>query len=120
MFAARFNHISLHVSNVEKSTHFYCQLLGMEQLPRPKFAYNGAWISMGDGLSIHLIEGKDYETNSSNRGNHFAFSTENVNALEIDFRSKGIEIVSNKIRVDGIRQMFIKDPDGYYVEFNES
>jgi catechol 2,3-dioxygenase-like lactoylglutathione lyase family enzyme len=119
MFPHRFNHLSLHVSDLEKSRHFYGTLLGMEELPRPNFSYKGAWYSMGDGLLLHLIEGKDYETRSGNRGNHFAFTTKDVDALEQELRSKGIEVVSNKIRVDGVRQMFVKDPDGYYVEFSE-
>ncbi len=119
MFPVRFNHISLHVSDVEKSKHFYVTLLGMRDLPRPDFGFDGAWLDMGDGLMLHLIVGKNYETRSSNRGNHFAFAAKDVNALGKDFLAKGIEIVSNKIRIDGIRQMFVKDPDGYFVEFNE-
>ena len=118
-FPGIFNHISLHVSDLNKSRHFYTQLLGMEEVARPAFSFNGAWLSMGNGHLLHLIEGKDYETKSSNRGNHFAFSNHDVNALEDAFIEKGIEIVSNKIRVDGVRQMFIKDPDGYYIEFSE-
>lgn len=119
MFPARFNHISLHVSDLEKSKHFYCHLLGMEERPRPNFSFPGAWLSMGNGLMLHLIAGKEYETRSSNRGNHFAFAVKDANKLELEFREKGIEVVSNKIRVDGVRQMFIKDPDEYFVEFSE-
>ncbi len=118
-FPGIFNHISLHVSNLQKSRHFYVQLLGMEEVPRPAFSFNGAWLSMGNGHLLHLIEGKDYETKSSNRGNHFAFSNSDVNSLEKLFLSRGIEVISNKIRVDGIRQLFIKDPDGYFIEFSE-
>jgi lactoylglutathione lyase len=119
MFSASFNHISLHVSDLEKSKYFYCHLLGMVEMPRPNFSFPGTWLSMGNGLMLHLIAGKEYETRSSNRGNHFAFAAEDVNKLEREFKAKGIEIVSNKIRVDGVRQMFIIDPDGYFVEFSE-
>ena len=118
-FSAVFNHISLHVSDVEKSVHFYTQLLGMKQVPRPDFDFDGAWISMGNGLTLHLIAGKNYEPQAGNRSNHFAFTYPDINALEKEFAGKGVEIFTNKIRVDGIRQMFIKDPDGYYIEFNE-
>ncbi len=120
MFAACFNHLSLHVSNLEKSKDFYGNILGMKEIERPNFPYNGAWYDMGYGLSLHLIEGKNYETQAGSRGNHFAFETENVQELENELKHKGVEIVSNKIRVDGIRQLFVKDPDGYFVEFNEA
>ena len=118
-FTGVFNHISLHVSDVEKSLHFYVELLGMTQLPRPAFTFKGAWLTMGNAHCLHLIEGKDYEIRSGNRGNHFAFAHPDINALEGEFKKKGIEVVSNKIRVDGVKQMFIKDPDGYFIEFSE-
>ena len=95
------------------------ELLGMMEVARPAFSFKGAWLNMGNGLLLHLIEGKDYETKSSNRGNHFAFAHPDVNSLEIEFQKTRIPVISNKIRVDGVRQMFISDPDGYYIEFSE-
>lgn len=119
MAIVHFNHLSLHVSDVARSKIFYGSILGLPLLERPHFSFDGAWYDMGNGLQLHLIAGKDYETKSSNRGNHFAFTTSNVDDMELFLRRHGVEIVANKLRVDGAKQLFVKDPDGYFVEFNE-
>jgi catechol 2,3-dioxygenase-like lactoylglutathione lyase family enzyme len=119
MFPIQFNHISLHVSDLEKSHHFYGDILGFKEVPRPNFSYPGTWFSMGNGTFLHLIAGKDYKALSSNRGNHFAFAVKDAFEAQEILEGKGVEIVSNKVRADGIQQLFVKDPDGYYVEFSE-
>ena len=119
MFSFQFNHLSLHVSDLEKSSHFYGTILGMEEVIRPNFSFPGKWYKIDNKTLLHLIGGKEYETRSSNRGNHFAFAVKDARVVEQELREKGVEIVSHKIRVDGVRQLFVKDPDGYYVEFSE-
>lgn len=115
----RFEHIALHVVNIERSNHFYGKLLGLKQLERPNFPFNGSWFELDEGLQLHLIEGMNYQPHSGNRGNHFAFIVKDAVELEKELAAQGVEIVVNKLRVDGIRQLFVKDPDGYFVEFNE-
>lgn len=114
-----FEHLALHVSDVEKSKRFYRDILGLALLERPSFSFNGAWFRLDEGLQLHLIEGKDPNVQSGSRSNHFAFRTTDANQLEKDLAAQGVEIVVNKLRVDGIRQLFVKDPDGYFIEFNE-
>ncbi len=118
-FSIQFNHLSLHVTDLEKSREFYGTFLGLEEVSRPNFSFPGSWYKMGNGTLLHLIAGKEYETRSSNRGNHFAFAVQDAHFVEQSLREKGVEIVSNKLRVDGVQQLFVKDPDGYYVEFSE-
>jgi len=115
----RFEHIALHVANIERSDRFYGKLLGLNKLPRPNFPFKGSWYELGAGLQLHLIEGMNYQPHSGNRGNHIAFIVQDAIKFEQDFAAQGVEIVVNKLRVDGIRQLFVKDPDGYFVEFNE-
>lgn len=114
-----FDHLALHVSDVGKSLTFYAETLGLPILPRPEFSFNGAWLQLDEGLQLHLIEGRESTAQSGSRSNHFAFVVEDANALEEKLRAQGVEIVVNKIRVDSVRQLFVKDPDGYYIEFNE-
>ena len=48
-------------TQLSKATHmfllqcsFYTRVLGMKQLPRPPFPFDGAWLEAG-GLTLHLI-----------------------------------------------------------------
>jgi len=48
------DHITLVVKSVEESRRFYVGLLGMDEVARPAFDFNGAWFQAGATL-IHLI-----------------------------------------------------------------
>jgi catechol 2,3-dioxygenase-like lactoylglutathione lyase family enzyme len=49
-----FSHVAISVGDLDAARHFYCDLLGFEELPRPDFGIDGAWLRVGD-LQLHLI-----------------------------------------------------------------
>jgi len=51
------HHASLMVANVEVSLRFYCQTLGLDPDPaRSEMAFPGAWLNIGRGQQIHLLQ----------------------------------------------------------------
>ena len=50
-----FQHVSLAVTDLEKSKLFYSEVLGLKELPRPNFTTRGAWFKLGDKQELHLI-----------------------------------------------------------------
>ena len=90
-------------------------------LPRPDFDFAGAWFDIGLGQQIHLIENKQFQvTVAGSRSLHFAFEVTNLEAVKNYLLEKGVEIAKDiKERPDGVLQLFVKDPDGYYLEFTE-
>jgi catechol 2,3-dioxygenase-like lactoylglutathione lyase family enzyme len=73
-------------AQLEKSKYFYGNILGMNEITRRVFPYKGAWFDIVNGLSLHLIEGKSYETQAASQGNHFAFETKNLFKLEKEWK----------------------------------
>lgn len=116
-----FNHYAIAVSDIDKSMVFYHDILGLGILPRPNFDFKGAWLDCGHNIAIHLIEQNGKITpDSGSRQLHFAFAVEDLLATKSYLLSKGISIRKDiKARPDGVLQMFIQDPDGYYVELTE-
>ena len=112
------DHISLQVSNVETSTAFYNKL-GFQQLNRPSFDFDGAWFGIGKTQQLHLIEGLTTKVNSGRRNTHFAVSVEDINEFEAHLTQLDISYQPPKPRPDGVVQIFLQDPDGYFWEFNE-
>ena len=49
-------HVSLCVSDLAKAKAFYCDLLSLEELPRPDLGIPGAWLCVGGDLQLHLLE----------------------------------------------------------------
>ena len=110
------NHIALHVADVEKSVAFYKNILLLEQISRPGFDFAGAWFRIGNIQELHLIEGLTENVNSGSRSNHFAVETDNLHEWEKHFNDHQIIFRPTKQRPDGAWQLFVQDPDAYWIE----
>ena len=111
------NHIALHVADLEASMEFYGQVLGFEAIPRPGFSFPGAWYRLGESQELHLIGGRDGAVNSDKRGTHFALGVESIEEVERVLAERGLVHSPRRSRPDGVAQIFVEDPDGYWVEF---
>lgn len=123
---ARINHVAIYVVNLEKSTRFYTEIVGLDTIPEPFRDGKHTWLSIGGGASLHIIQGaplrKEYYKNQ-----HTCFSVESVSAFTEKLKQKGIDFedVNGKAgaittRVDGVLQIWLRDPDGYWVEINDA
>jgi len=120
-----FDHITLVVKDLEISRNFYVKVLGMRQVARPAFSFDGLWFQLGR-VQMHLI--LEYEGSSpagnqlplekrQTRGPHFAFEVTDAEATIGILKQNNIQIISGpKLRPDGYVQVFISDPDGHMVE----
>ena len=121
------DHITLVVRDVEASRQFYVGLLGMLEVPRPAFSFDGAWFQAGSTL-IHLIKEHDRSGPAgypvevlvrSSRNHHFAFQVEDARASAEKLKSLGITLLDDaKLRPDGAVQVFLTDPDYHVVELS--
>jgi catechol 2,3-dioxygenase-like lactoylglutathione lyase family enzyme len=48
------NHAAFRVSNVDKATSFYENVIGLKRIPRPDFGFGGAWYGIGNN-ALHII-----------------------------------------------------------------
>ena len=110
------NHVALHVADLEKSVAFYQEVLKLEPMPRPAFAFPGAWFRIGEDQELHLIGERTTAVISHNRGNHWAMMIDDMDAWEKYFREKDIPYLPRRRRPDGAFQIYLIDPDVHYVE----
>ena len=116
-------HVSITVTDVEKARDFYTRTLGFQEVPRPAFDFPGIWYSLGGDLQLHIILNDELvkpaverETITARYG-HFALWTEDADATAARITELGLpcrDVVSGPT---GLRQVFVKDPDGNMVEF---
>lgn len=119
------NHIAVHVSNLQESKDFYSSILGLEEIDEPfKDGLHG-WYSIGSGSALHIIEAPDTPKEIS-KVNHLCFSMEDMDAFIQRLKDKNYPFESwpgekgvVTVRVDGIRQIYIQDPDGTWIEIND-
>lgn len=122
------DHISIVVKDVEKSEEFYKNILHLKEVPTPwgeNTPLPAVFFDLGNKLELHVTE-----FNSEiklHKFIHFAFT---VNDFEgyLDFLNKnGVEYgefsgknMKYQTRLDGVRQIYFQDPDGYWIEINDN
>ncbi|UZD22232.1 VOC family protein [Algoriphagus halophytocola] len=119
------NHIAVHVSDLEESMNFYQNIVGLEEIEEPFKDGLHVWYNIGGGAALHIIEAPNIPTQIS-KVNHLCFSMKDMDAFiktlentDYPFESWLGEKGKVTIRVDGIRQIYIQDPDGMWLEIND-
>ena len=110
------NHVAIYVTDVERSSEFYRDVLQLEAISRPAFTFPGAWFRLGTGQELHLIADHGAPFFRSNENNHFALKVEDLDQWERHLKSVRAECAPRKQRPDGAWQLFLRDPDGHVIE----
>jgi glyoxylase I family protein len=124
------HHVSLPVTDLERSKRFYEEVLGLEEVERPPFSFPGAWYAAGD-RHVHLIvsERQTFRAGKpvDSRDVHFAIRVKSYRDAVRHFRSKGYStdhadelyrIKENPTGTAGFPQLYVVDPDRNVIEIN--
>ena len=118
-----FDHVSVLVSDTKRALGFYQGILGLEvDESRPDLSYGGAFLNLGDGYQIHLIElpspdPVDDRPKHGGRDRHTALRVKDLDSLIKRLESAGIEYTLSS---SGRRALFCRDPDANAIEVIES
>jgi catechol 2,3-dioxygenase-like lactoylglutathione lyase family enzyme len=118
--ATGLNHVSVPARDLEESLRFYVDVLGLERIPSPDFAFPVEWLRCGD-LQVHLYA-RDGDTEPG-LYQHFGLTIddfmpvyERVRALAIEEPNAYYSAVNEL--PDGSVQMYVRDPSGNLVELD--
>ena len=119
------DHEALLVSNVDESATFYAEIFGLKEIPNGGLPDHIRWFELGDHVQIHLIESTD--TIVPNKGVHMAIQTDKLDDLIKSLTEKNVHFENwngdpgtTNTRPDGIKQIYLQDPDGYWIEINDN
>ena len=126
------HHVSITVSDLERSRLFYSEILQLTGIARPPFSFPGAWFQIGENQHLHLIV-HDAATFRGNKGIdtrdiHFAIRVRSYRDAVEFLRSKGYsedrdDMDLRKMKLQphataGFPQIYILDPDRHVIEIN--
>lgn len=97
--------------------HFYVEVIGLTEGPRPDFGFPGHWLYAGEQPIVHLLEG---ERSAQPEGyfDHFALRCSDIDAVRKTLDTAGIEFVEFPVADAGQVQIVVTDPAGIRLELN--
>jgi lactoylglutathione lyase len=123
---AHINHTAIYVVNVKISLSFYQNIIGLDTIPEPFHDGKHAWFKTGAGIALHIIQGAD-APKEYYKNQHTCFSVASVEAfakllLANNIAFEDVKGIKNAVtaRVDGVKQLWLQDPDGYWIEINDA
>ena len=121
----RLDHIALLVRDLDESVAFLTGVLGLDEGVNPMGGTHIRWIEIGDGRRFHIQAG-DISKVHVEKQTHFALSATDFDAVLARFRAEGIAFTDMagtpgaiNTRPDGMRAVFLRDPNGYWFEIND-
>lgn len=123
---AQLNHIALYVKDLKISSDFYSNIVGLDTIPEPFHDGRHTWFSVGPKSHLHIISGAAQKSDHD-KNTHLCFSVASVADFitvlkknNVAFENWAGEKNTYTKRVDGVLQVYFKDPDGYWIEINDA
>ncbi len=119
------DHIALYVFDLQKSTAFYKDVMQFKLVSEPFKDNKHSWFEIGPHSKLHVIQGaasvEQHDINS-----HFAYHvkvlkefTDHLDKNNIAYRNWAGDSKEPTVRPDGVKQVYFKDPDNYWIEVND-
>ncbi len=106
------DHVSVLITDVERSRRFYRDLLGLKEIAKPRtFDFVVLWFDLGN-QQLHLLHKAQADSRSPR---HFALRVADVSAARVYFQKHGVAI-QETTPIPGADRFFIFDPDGNRIE----
>jgi glyoxylase I family protein len=117
-----FDHASVLVENTNRALEFYTGVLGLGQNHnRPELSYPGAWLDLGEGGQIHLIElpNPDPVHDRPTHGGRDRHTALTVSSLDEVIAQLELAKLPYTLSSSGRRALFCRDYDGNTLELIE-
>ncbi len=119
------DHYAINVIDLEKSVAFYQDIFDVQEIEDGTQLDHIRWFRLGTTQELHIIQ-VDSLDKKLPKGVHLALRTGNLERFRESLTSKNIPYSdwpgnASKVseRPDGVRQLYIQDPDSYWIEVND-
>jgi catechol 2,3-dioxygenase-like lactoylglutathione lyase family enzyme len=127
----KMEHYLVLTHDIDGTRDFYCRVLGFRDGFRPPLGFPGYWLYLGDVPCIHIAEWRTYTAHSGKLEipvsteapgtgalDHIAFNATDYDEIVARLASSGVTAQRNITHANGLRQLFLNDPNGVKIEIN--
>ncbi|HLX93572.1 MAG TPA: VOC family protein [Puia sp.] len=122
--APHVNHVAVYVVDLQKSADFYERVMQLKRIPEPFHDGKHVWMKLGEHSQLHIISGASADV-PHDINVHLAFAVaslgdfiKHLKAEHVKFGNWAQTSEEPQTRADGIKQVYLQDPDGYWIEVN--
>jgi catechol 2,3-dioxygenase-like lactoylglutathione lyase family enzyme len=115
-------HACFRVSDLERSVHFYCDLLGLTrafEFRNAEGKKTGQYVHVGGRSFIELFLGEITPPVKTQSYGHICLEVQDINATVRTLRERGLEVSDVKLGLDHSYQAWVTDPDGNRIELHD-
>lgn len=120
------DHYAINVVDLARSVAFYQDLFNLQEIENGTRLDHIRWFRLGTNQELHIIQ-VDSLDKKIPKGVHLALRTgdlerfrESVTTKKIPYSDWPGKASQLSVRPDGVRQLYIQDPDGYWIEVNDA
>ncbi len=109
--------ITIPVGAETEARNFYCEFLGLLEIPKPESLQNrgGFWLEIGD-FPVHVGTENDFDRAKTKA--HIAYLVEDLDAWRERLEKRGVKILDG-VPIPAYNRFEFRDPFGNRVEFLE-
>ena len=115
-------HVCFRVSDLERSLHFYCDLLGLA----PAFEFRnaegrrfGQYVHLGGRNFVELFDAQLGAPAEGQSYGHICLEVKDIEGTARALRERGVEVTEIKLGRDQSYQAWLSDPDGNRIELHD-
>jgi lactoylglutathione lyase len=118
----RFNHITVYVTDLNRGAEFYKKVMMLDTIPEPFHDNRHVWFRIAEHSQLHVVSGAK-EDIPHDVNIHMAFTVlslpdfiKHLETLGVKYGNFAGDANKIAIRPDKIEQIYLQDPDGYWIE----
>jgi lactoylglutathione lyase len=121
-----FNHYAICVKNLKASAAFYEDVILLQKIKHPFADTVHQWFSLGPHLQLHVIQANcppivhDINIHLSLTVPSLEDFMRHLDKLNIKYGNWAGDYRKTQLRPDNVTQIYLQDPDGYWIEINDA
>lgn len=119
-----FNHTTVYVVDMNASNEFYKNVMQFKEINEPFHDGRHTWYAIAPHVQLHVVQGAKEKT-LHDVNIHMAFTVESLqdfrkhlDQMHIRYGNFDGSKKEAQNRPDGVQQIYLQDPDGYWIEIN--
>ena len=123
--APHFSHQTIYVTDLDRAANFYEKVMELKRISEPFHDGKHVWFRVSEHGQLHVVSGAKADI-PHDINIHLAFSVPDIPAfarhldeLQVKYGNWAQDSKTPQLRPDKVKQIYLQDPDGYWIEVND-